>query len=323
MKIELKRAEKADTSIMQKISDDSFRADFEKFGECPGFGRTAESFVESIEKSLLYLILADGRAVGLVSGYPNDNSCYIGVLCVIPEYQHMGICSKALDMFEKNHPFAEYTLTTPAQNPHCVSFYTKHGFVEVGRHVDGKVELIEYSKKAELFDVLDDFGNYTGKQAARAEIHRTGAWHGSVHVWVIRGEKMLLQRRSMSKDTFAGCIDGSCTGHVDAGEEYTDAAVREVGEELGLTITAKDLHCFMKQEIVNKTDEFFNREFNVVYLLDESVSLDNMHYQESEIDELFWIDLESLRAAVELGNEKYCIIPNEFRAIYSYIRKGR
>ena len=37
----------------------------------------------------------------------------------------------------------------------------------------------------------------------------------------------------MSKDTFPGCWDSSCSGHVDAGEDYVAAARRELGEELG------------------------------------------------------------------------------------------
>jgi len=37
----------------------------------------------------------------------------------------------------------------------------------------------------------------------------------------------------MSKDTFPGCWDSSCSGHVDAGEDYVTAARRELGEELG------------------------------------------------------------------------------------------
>jgi isopentenyl-diphosphate delta-isomerase len=44
---------------------------------------------------------------------------------------------------------------------------------------------------------------------------------------------LFLQRRSPSKDTFPNCWDNSCTGHVDAGEDYLTAARRELGEELG------------------------------------------------------------------------------------------
>jgi isopentenyldiphosphate isomerase len=38
----------------------------------------------------------------------------------------------------------------------------------------------------------------------------------------------------MSKDTFPGCWDSSCSGHVDSGEDYLIAARRELSEEIGL-----------------------------------------------------------------------------------------
>ena len=58
-----------------------------------------------------------------------------------------------------------------------------------------------------------------------------------------RGE-VFLQKRSASKDTNPNCWDSSAAGHIDSGEQYLPAAVRELEEELGL---------------VCKTDEF--REF--------------------------------------------------------------
>ena len=42
------------------------------------------------------------------------------------------------------------------------------------------------------------------------------------------------QKRSMMKDSARGKWVSSCSGHVDSGEDYDSAAVRELGEELGL-----------------------------------------------------------------------------------------
>jgi 8-oxo-dGTP pyrophosphatase MutT (NUDIX family) len=58
--------------------------------------------------------------------------------------------------------------------------------------------------------------------------------HRSVSVIVLTGEGALFQRRSLAKDSSPGCWDLACSGHVDAGESYRDAAVRELAEELGL-----------------------------------------------------------------------------------------
>ena len=85
----------------------------------------------------------------------------------------------------------------------------------------------------ELFDVVDHNDRVVG-QAPRGEVHARKLLHRAVHVLVhnARGE-LFLQRRSLLKDTFPGCWDSACSGHLDAGEDYLTAARRELGEELG------------------------------------------------------------------------------------------
>ena len=85
----------------------------------------------------------------------------------------------------------------------------------------------------ELFDVVD-LDDQVVSQAPRREVHARQLLHRAVHVLVHDANgHLFLQRRSMSKDTFPGCWDSSCSGHVDAGEDYVAAARRELGEELG------------------------------------------------------------------------------------------
>ena len=88
----------------------------------------------------------------------------------------------------------------------------------------------------EIFDVVDESDRVIGREA-RAEVHRRGLLHRAVHVLVFnsRGE-VFLQKRSMSKDTFPGAWDSSSSGHLCCGEEYDACAVRELQEEIGLTL---------------------------------------------------------------------------------------
>ena len=88
----------------------------------------------------------------------------------------------------------------------------------------------------EIFDVVNDRDEVIG-QAPRREVHRTGLKHRAVHVLVFnaRGE-IFLQKRSMSKDTFPGAWDSSASGHLDSGEAYDACAVRELREEIGLSL---------------------------------------------------------------------------------------
>lgn len=88
----------------------------------------------------------------------------------------------------------------------------------------------------EFFDVVDAQDRPVGR-ARRSEVHARGLLHRAVHVLVFNhAGEVLLQKRSAFKDLSPGLWDSSCSGHVDAGEDYDPAAVRELGEELGIAV---------------------------------------------------------------------------------------
>ncbi len=87
---------------------------------------------------------------------------------------------------------------------------------------------------SEVFDVVDARDSVLF-QASRASVHKEKLFHRAIHVFVFNSAGQLyLQRRSMTKDTAPGKWVSSCSGHVDAGEDYDAAALRELGEEIGL-----------------------------------------------------------------------------------------
>ncbi len=89
----------------------------------------------------------------------------------------------------------------------------------------------------EIYDIVNEHDQVVG-QATRAEVHAKHLWHRAVHVLVFRGDgKVFLQKRSKWKDCSPQCWDSSSSGHVDSGEDYATAAVRELGEELGLVVS--------------------------------------------------------------------------------------
>lgn len=89
-------------------------------------------------------------------------------------------------------------------------------------------------KQEELFDVVDDRDEVTGT-ATRGDVHAKRLFHRAVHVFVFsdRGD-LLLQKRSALKDICPGLWDSSVSGHLDSGESYDAAAVRELSEEMGI-----------------------------------------------------------------------------------------
>jgi len=83
----------------------------------------------------------------------------------------------------------------------------------------------------ERLNLYDAEGHVVGS-ARRSEAKRSGHAVGAVNVLLVnaRGE-VLLQRRPEDKEN-GGLWDKSVGGHVSAGEEFDQTAVREAGEEL-------------------------------------------------------------------------------------------
>ena len=89
----------------------------------------------------------------------------------------------------------------------------------------------------EFFDLVDEHDRVIGR-STRRDVHARGLRHRAIHVLVFDSAgRVYLQKRSTTKDVAPGVWDSSCSGHVGAGEDYDGAAVRELGEELGLHLS--------------------------------------------------------------------------------------
>jgi len=87
----------------------------------------------------------------------------------------------------------------------------------------------------ELLDVVDLQGKKTGI-ACRACVHEKRLLHQSAFIILLDEQgRVFIQKRSFSKDLYAGQYAVSASGHVDAGESVLHAAKRELREELGLS----------------------------------------------------------------------------------------
>lgn len=86
----------------------------------------------------------------------------------------------------------------------------------------------------ERFDVVDEHDQVL-HQAMRSEVHAKDWRHRAVHAFVFnKAGELFMQKRSHLKDAHPGVWDSSAAGHLDAGESYGDAVVRELEEELGI-----------------------------------------------------------------------------------------
>lgn len=142
------------------------------------------------------------------------------------------------------------------------------------------------STDGDLLPVVDEQDRVIGA-APRSEVHARKLRHRAVHIVIVdEHDRVLLQRRSMRKDSHPGWWDISVGGHVDAGEEYPVAAARELVEEMGLVADFR--------EVAQRTaapDSGW--EFVRIY---ETIHGGDVDFNRQEIDEVRWEPLAELIA---------------------------
>lgn len=124
----------------------------------------------------------------------------------------------------------------------------------------------------ELVDVYDENMVKTG-EALKSIAHRDGLWHCSIHCWIVRQTDgagyVLFQKRGADKDLYPNTLDISAAGHYQAGE-LPEQGVREILEELGLTVDFADLIPLGIKIDIGKFEGITNHEFCRTFLLREN-----------------------------------------------------
>lgn len=196
---------------------------------------------------------------------------------------------------------------------------------------DGHDRLISASldgRPMELFDVRNPDGSPSGIVRERGIVHREGSLHATAHIWVVRendksGYDVLLQKRSACKDSNPGYYDISAAGHLPAGDDYLPSAVRELAEELGITAEEEELQ-YVGIHHGGFEDVFYGKPFkddelSAVYVYGRPVQADKLQLQESEVEEVIWIDYEECRKRIADGTLKNCIYADEFEMVGKYL----
>ncbi len=153
----------------------------------------------------------------------------------------------------------------------------------------------------EFIDIVTIDGAPTGRSALKSEIHSKGYYHNTAHVWFYNEDgEILLQQRAASKIIFPLLWDVSVAGHIDAGETLKSGAIREIEEEIGLSINENDLHkigvfeCFQAYE-----NGIVDNEFRHTYICELKVGISALIPQVSEVEALKLITQENFISKLE------------------------
>jgi len=173
----------------------------------------------------------------------------------------------------------------------------------------------------ELIDILDADGRMTNRTAMKSEAHKNGWFHQTVHIWFYTLDgKVLLQQRGKNKDVYPLLWDVSVAGHIGAGENIITSALREIEEEIGLTIQPDKLQKIgVFKSVHNHSKNLMDYEFHHTFLAPLHLSLHDLRKQESEVENLKLIPMDQFTK--ELGDiSKFKYVPHEI-SYYNTINK--
>jgi isopentenyl-diphosphate delta-isomerase len=153
----------------------------------------------------------------------------------------------------------------------------------------------------EFIDIISKDGTPTGKTASKYAIHKKGYYHNTVHVWFYQNSgHIVLAQRSATKLIYPLLWDVSVAGHVDAGEGIEDAAVREVNEELGISITLDSLSKIsVTESFQNYGKNLIDNEFHHTFISELRTDITQFKIDTNEVQAVKKISFEVFQELID------------------------
>ncbi|MFA5155441.1 MAG: NUDIX domain-containing protein [Patescibacteria group bacterium] len=170
---------------------------------------------------------------------------------------------------------------------------------------------------ADILNIVDEQDRVIG-QETREDIHRHGLLHREIHVYFLTpGGGMIFQHRAKDKDTFPDLLDVAVGGHVEIGESYEAAALKETAEETGVNLAIADLTLIGKarEDTPDPATGKLNRVFNTCYLYIYSGALSDLRPEAGKAQGFVVYPLDRLAKLTD--EEKARFIP----AVLDYINR--
>ncbi len=147
----------------------------------------------------------------------------------------------------------------------------------------------------ELWDILDEFGNPTGRLVERGKSMQHDEYHLVVHVWILNPQnKFLIAKRALAKP-FGGMWE-TTGGSAIAGETSLQAALRETKEELGIDLDAQNCRLFTR---VKRQTDF--PDFADAWLCKYDGGFSTLHPDPSEVNEVRHAGKDEIKSMIKQG----------------------
>ena len=147
----------------------------------------------------------------------------------------------------------------------------------------------------ELFDIVDLNDRVIGKSTRKECNTNPNLIHRAVFVLISNSKNQFLwQKRSLTKDTSPGEWVTSVSGHVNAGDNYEESAIRESKEELGIKIEVEYLGKFLFRYPKES-------EYSAIFKADSNGSF---KYNKKEMSEIRFMTLDEILEKEKKGQLK-------------------
>lgn len=147
--------------------------------------------------------------------------------------------------------------------------------------------------------LTDIYDNEIGTMS-KSDAHRLGKLHRAFSVFIINGEKMLIQKRSKSKYHSGGLWANACCSHPRSGEALEDAVRRRLKEELGVSCTVREVDSFVY--FSKYAADLFEYEYDHVFLGEYG---GDFTPDPGEIEELRWVGFSELEQLLTTEPESF------------------
>lgn len=185
-----------------------------------------------------------------------------------------------------------------------------------------EVKVLRGDFKKTYLDVYDETGTDIVDKKTYDQVHRNGLWHKGVHVWIINDQnELLIQKRSISVQTYPGLYESSATGHIDLKKTSIETAIEECKEELGLSFLESDFEYVgtILDQFENLEGTLKNNEFDDVYLVRKNIKREDLTLSQAEVGEVIYVDAKTYLEKGIQGDSTIVPRKNEYELLYTYL----
>ena len=161
----------------------------------------------------------------------------------------------------------------------------------------------------EFFDIVNEKDEVIGRITENNQNTVKPSQLRFINIIIINEDnKIIVPQRSSNRKIFPNCYDFSVGGHVNSGENYEEAAYRELKEELGITnVKLQEVAYFSPYTSDSNT-------FQKVYILKYNKEISN--YDTDGIQKIYYLSSKKIKMLID---EEPKLFKSDYSVVMNYL----